>query len=464
MVRTVALLLLALAAAGGGHTEPWRFVSMADSRGSDNGVNTTVLSQIVSLINTEDCDLVIFAGDAVTGSSNNATLDSQLNTWKSIMDELTCPYYPVVGNHEIQSPTSHLIFISKFVLPTNGPPGLEELVFSFDHENAHFVGLDSNVWGDFHRVQTDWLDADLAATEKPHVFTYGHEPAYPVGPHVGSSLDVYPAERDYFWSVLSSWDTGPYFCGHEHLYNRQLRGQVYQVINGTCGAPIHTGYGGDFYHYVVVEVDGFTVELTCKDWLGAVRDNFSYTIGVTSRSPTGWLVPGWNQVSIPLLPEDAEASAVFDDLAALGNVLENHIFTYEPGSGYGVYPGDFTQIERGRSYWLKLDYGGTETLLGVEAKVAVEIELAEGWNFIGYPFRLPQLWANCEVTDGVETKTVEEAGLAGWIQTTMYSYKPGVGYRLVTPDASGDDRYLRAWLGYWLRVYQPGLKLIVRRP
>jgi hypothetical protein len=57
----------------------WKFVSMADSRGSTNGVNTAKLTTIVNLINLENVDLVIFQGDAVDGSGNDTTLGLQMD-------------------------------------------------------------------------------------------------------------------------------------------------------------------------------------------------------------------------------------------------------------------------------------------------------------------------------------------------------------------------------------------------
>jgi len=461
--RCFFILLIVLLAGICYSAQVWRFASMADSRGNYNGVNVPVLSQIVELVNAENCDLVIFAGDLVTGSSNSATLSSQLDNWISVMSNLNCPYYPVPGNHEIQSSDAENIWRSKFNLPTNGPSGLEELVYSFDHKNAHFIGLDSNQYGNFHRIQYNWLEADLQANTQPHVFVYAHEPAYPVGPHVGSSLDVYPSERDAFWSLLRAWKTGPYFCGHEHLYNRHVINFHTQVINGTCGAPIYYGQGGEFYHYVLVEINRLDVECWCKDNTGAVRDHWTYTVAQSATSPYGWFQPGWNLVSVPLEPEDPEASAVFDDLGA-NNTIATNLYRYEAGAGYAMYPVDFTQVHCGQGYWLRLDVGGIETVRGIEPRGDKHIALSNGWNLIGYPFKTAQLWSNCNVTDGAVTKSIQQAEIDGWLQATIYYYDPDTGYGTVTPDGTGDDSYVRPWYGYWMLTYRDGLELIVPKP
>jgi hypothetical protein len=142
------------------------------------------------------------------------------------------------------------------------------------------VALNSNHYNETHYVQNSWLDTNLAATTQPLIFVYAHEPAYPAGPHIGSSLDFDVSARDAFWNIMSKAGVGIYFCGHEHLYQRTQHGVVTQVIAGTCGAPLATGYAGTIaqYHYVVVNVNGYHVQCTAKNDTGAVIDTWDYTV------------------------------------------------------------------------------------------------------------------------------------------------------------------------------------------
>lgn len=273
IIVLVAILLIPVTAFA------WRFASLADSRGSDNGVNSEILTKIVNQIKSENVDLVIFEGDLVDARSDK-DLGSKLDYWKSIMDKLGCPYYVSVGNHDIPGPGSENIVRAKFDLPANGPKGCEELVYSFDHKDAHFVSLDSHRYRDHNRVQRSWLRADLAGNKKPHVFVFSHDPAYPNGSHIGSSLDKYPDERDAFWRILASHGCQVYFCGHEHFYARSKKDGVIQVINGTCGAPIAKGRAGSIlkYHYVIIDVVGNNVKAFAKDENGVQFDSWSYSI------------------------------------------------------------------------------------------------------------------------------------------------------------------------------------------
>ena len=86
----------------------WKFASMADSRGTDNGIHLDTFSTIVSLINSENVDFVVFQGDAVTGSSSDTTLASQMDTWLTEINKLNCPWYYTPGNHEISTSTAEV--------------------------------------------------------------------------------------------------------------------------------------------------------------------------------------------------------------------------------------------------------------------------------------------------------------------------------------------------------------------
>jgi len=282
--RSIVFLTFMLLSVGGAFGAPFTFVSMADSRGSDNGVNDAVLSGIVSQVLADSPAFVMFPGDLVTGSSDAVTLTTQLNHWRDVMDPLYASgmygagVFAGPGNHEIRNAASEPVWQTIFSdLPASGPAGETYMTYSLDYGNSHFIMLDTNRDGNHHTVNQAWLAADLAATTAEHIFVFGHEPAYPAGPHVGSSLDAYPAERDAFWDLLADYDVDAYFAGHEHLYNYVMVDGIHQIIDGTCGAPVYTGYGGDFYHYALVTVDGRYVSIQIIDDDGDMRDLIEYS-------------------------------------------------------------------------------------------------------------------------------------------------------------------------------------------
>ena len=280
---------------------PWKFIVTGDSRGSDNGVSATILSEIAAEIVSQNVDFVLFPGDLVTGSSTPATLESQLTTWRTTMQpvyDAGIDVYVVRGNHDTGSVTAWNNVFPE--LPDNGPTGEENLTYSVAHKNAFVLALDQYVSS--HRVNQRWVDAQLSANVNPHVFAFGHEPAFSVG-HA-DCLDDYPNDRDAFWTSLEDAGGRTYFTGHDHFYDHTRvdddgdpDNDLHQLIVGTAGAPLYTwsgSYGGDnsgyslynvnhaeSYGYVVVEINGLDATLTWMEQVAAgnyqAAQQWSYT-------------------------------------------------------------------------------------------------------------------------------------------------------------------------------------------
>jgi hypothetical protein len=135
-----------------------------------------------------------------------------------------------------------------------------------------------------HTINQQWLDAQLAGNTQPHVFVFGHEPAFRAL-HT-DCLDAYPERRDAFWASLKSAGGRTYFCCHDHYYDHARvddgdgnpDNDVHQFIVATAGAPLYTWtppYNGNnssftieqLYHaerhgYLLVEVNDLVVTTT----------------------------------------------------------------------------------------------------------------------------------------------------------------------------------------------------------
>lgn len=258
----------------------FRFAVMGDTRDySGDGINIKTMKAILEKIKPEKADFIIITGDMITGSAKSNVHLSRLEKWKSIMKKCGIPFYTGAGNHEIESELSENIFRSVFEMPENGPVDFKELVYSFDYKNAHFIMLDTAVYGNFHAVgkeQLEWLEEDLKKNQKRNIFIFGHDPAYPVYNHIGSSLDKYPAQRDVLWDMFKKYKVNAYICSHEHLYNRSIYEGVYQIISGGGGAHMSApAEKGGFYNFMVIDIkDDDTASVTVKDINGSVRDVF----------------------------------------------------------------------------------------------------------------------------------------------------------------------------------------------
>jgi hypothetical protein len=293
--------------------KPWKFIVTCDSRGLDNGIQQTILSELVTEIINQHVDFLLFPGDLVSGydSVGPAGFEAELREWVDIMEPVYnagIGVYVSRGNHEIMDVWGYSIrpdidpddnnatrWLNVFgndlyprqKLPDNGPASEKYMTYAVTHKNAFIVSLDQYAGinhDDVHKVNQKWLDAQLAANTKPHIFIAGHEPAFRA--LHSDCLDNMPAERDAFWASIRNAGGRTYFTGHDHFYDHARiddgdgnpDNDVHQYIIATAGAPLYTWsgpYAGDnshytveqLYHaenygYVLVEVDGLNVTLT----------------------------------------------------------------------------------------------------------------------------------------------------------------------------------------------------------
>lgn len=188
-------------------------------------------------------------------------------------------WYPGVGNHNVDA--SDMAWLRSYDYDPNGdiPPNIVntgpancvETTYSFDYENSHFVMLneyyngssDTGTDGDVCDALYNWLAADLNATDKEHIFVFGHEPAYPqpdadngVLRHKGDSLDKYPANRDRFWNLLKSENVVAYIHGHTHGYSAVNTNGVWEI---DAGHSMGRGWTQTRSTFIMIHIDSDTV-------------------------------------------------------------------------------------------------------------------------------------------------------------------------------------------------------------
>jgi len=164
------------------------------------------------------------------------------------------PWYPVVGNHELDEESS-IVWLRKYnkdgtTLPNivrKGPSGCEETTYSFDWGNCHFVALnqyydgkiDNGADGNIIPELLEWLENDLAATTKKHIFIIGHEPIVAIPDmdngrlrHQGDSLDKYAKNTFRFHQLMLKYKVKAYFCGHTHNTSYANINGIWQIDVG----------------------------------------------------------------------------------------------------------------------------------------------------------------------------------------------------------------------------------------
>jgi len=233
-----------------------------------------------------------------------------------------------------------------------------------------------------------------------------------------------------------------------------------QGIDSPCidaGHPCHAAFG-------TTRTDG-------GPDVGCVDMGYHYPVGCESCSaPPGWLRPGWNLVSLPLVPNGGLPDFTLCDICRAGNRFDSYnLLRYWPEAGvYDSYSRErpywwetpFEDIGAGRGYWLRLEHGCECTMRGGQRRGEFPVALGQGWNCIGCPSPSPVPLLSCELDDGAQRLGFGDAAAAGWVQAVLLCYDPECGYGAVSP-TPGDDDCLRPWYGYWLLAHVDGLTLIV---
>lgn len=266
-------------------TNAWRFAFVGDTHTPLTGIPAEIAASVVG----DDAKFLIVSGDIIDAGAlaTSNTVATQLAEWRSALSAAASAgvgIYAIRGNHEDDANSNLAVwtnfFSGAFAMPANGPAGETGLTYSFVCSNALFVGLD--VYLNIHRVNQAWLDRQFATNKQPHVFVFGHEPAFKAF-HT-DCLDDYPTERNAFWSSLADAGARTYLCGHDHFFNLariddgdgSATNDLWQCIVGTGGTtnwpvnrynyngtnapytPVHVASVTNTYGYLLVEISGPT--------------------------------------------------------------------------------------------------------------------------------------------------------------------------------------------------------------
>ena len=227
MIFFVAAMVLSLAMQGG----VVRLAILSDVHVTPGNANEGKLREAVAEINAADVDAVMLTGDLTNEGS-----DEQLRNIKSILDDITHPFYIIPGNHENNwSQSACKTF--------NDLWGSDRFVFTVD--NLVVVGMNCGPFmkmGDGHIKQEDllWLDSTLTAMVKPGmmVLSVNHYP-------ILDDLDNYRAYVD----ILKKYPVITHQCGHYHSW------RLYETdgINGLIVRALDMGGGN--YGYTLMNID-----------------------------------------------------------------------------------------------------------------------------------------------------------------------------------------------------------------
>lgn len=248
-----------------------------------------------------------------------------------------------------------------------------------------------------------------------------------------------------------------------NIYNNTIK----QINFSTCPSPgtnLSTLFGGGNYWghttppYFISDVDTncpglidsmaynalnawllLGIDITISQGWNLFSPTLEPTDNLTNRNISlkkGWNIFGYSSYepfewNTTLVNNGTATKTILEASSPQYNWTQLTIYYYE-NSTYKFIPGDDDYLRQNRGYWLfAFKDNLTLTLPNV------------GGSLQGNSYR----WVNANVSNGIETKTIEQANSLGWLQSTIYYFNENKQYYGFVPD---DNDYIYPWRGYWL--------------
>lgn len=220
---------------------PFNFVAIGDTRNRHN-VHKKIIKQVME----RNPRFIVNSGDLVANGRSMRDWESFFEVNHEFMRNT--PYYPVLGNHEKDSP----YYYDFFDLPNN------ERYYYFTVGDALFVVLDSEglrttipaftsdgnedaYWHDsgieYLKTQKKWLEQVLKLNkEAGFVFVFQHLPLYSVKEsRVAESKMV----RKFWGDIFERYGVQAFINGHDHHYHHAIDKGVHFITSAGAGAPLY---------------------------------------------------------------------------------------------------------------------------------------------------------------------------------------------------------------------------------
>lgn len=124
-------------------------------------------------------------------------------------------------------------------------------------------------------------------------------------------------------------------------------------------------------------------------------------------------------------------------------------FGFPVGAGFWLILPNQPAVPLNTSFPTLMNYVSPDGYV-FDAMRGFNIPLYAGWNMFGNPYPHAVPWRNVRFTYQGETKSLDEAAAAGWVQPNIFAYR-----RTGTPgyDRLSERDNLEPFTGYWLRAF-----------
>ena len=191
----------------------------------DSQFNEKIQRRVVQAILAFKPSTVFRVGDNVADGND----PMQWKLFNDINEPLlkTADYFPVLGNHEEDSP----LYFDNF------PFFNHSRWYSVEREGIHFIVLDSDFDLSFGSNQYSWLVSDLESIKGDIKFkvVIFHHPIFDVGLHKADEKNLKPI----LLPLFQKYGVCAAFSGHDHNYQRFEYEGIYFIVTGGGGAGLY---------------------------------------------------------------------------------------------------------------------------------------------------------------------------------------------------------------------------------
>ena len=220
---------------------PFNFVAIGDTR-SRNNIHKKIIEQVTK----RNPRFIVNSGDLVANGRSMKNWEDFFEINHEFMRNT--PYYPVLGNHEKDSP----YYYDFFDLPNN------ERYYYFTVGDALFVVLDSEglhttlpayttedmdgtYWKesamDYFEKQKEWLEKVLKLNRQAgFIFIFQHAPLYSVKK---SRVEESKMRRKFWGDIFERYSVQVFLNGHDHHYHHAIDHGVHFITSAGGGAPLY---------------------------------------------------------------------------------------------------------------------------------------------------------------------------------------------------------------------------------
>ncbi len=242
----LAAPLLAQAPAPAPDSNSLSFLVVSDFGGKAGTIQVAVASQMGRTAAAQKSRFVITCGDNYHGYGIDS---AESPRWKAEYEDvyqapsLMIPWYASLGNHDnrgkVDAEIAYSKLSSRWKMPARYYTHTEQIdagneVLFVHMDTSPFVARYHKQGSSYHvqdqdpKAQLRWLESVLAASPARWKIVVGHHPVYSTGSMHGDTKEL----QDQVLPVLKKHGVRIYFCGHDHILQHLVHGQINFFVCG----------------------------------------------------------------------------------------------------------------------------------------------------------------------------------------------------------------------------------------